>query len=163
QTASGTRSISSAIRVIDSARASAARSASVKNGASRHTATAARRCGVSSAFEMPMSTQTAQPLIWLTRRCTSSRVTGGMGPLETMAPSVTRGCTASCMTATGSLILACMVRVLRPDDGSRGAGVTEKDDVELGERVGLHDDVEGDDPFAGDREHERGAHVATRR
>src|SRR5262245_37861475 len=112
---------------------------------------------------MPISTQTAQPLIWLTRRCTSSRVTGEMGPLETMAPSVTRGCTASCMTATGSLILACTVRVLRPDDGSRGAGVTEKDDVELGERVGLHDDVEGDDPFAGDREHERGAHVATRR
>ncbi len=50
QTGSGTQSPVSAWRAQDSARARAARSASVKNGASRQAETVARRSSLSPAF-----------------------------------------------------------------------------------------------------------------
>jgi hypothetical protein len=52
-------------------------------GASRQATTAKRRSSVSPAclaLRAPASTQKLQPLIWLTRRWTSSRVTCGTPP-----------------------------------------------------------------------------------
>src|SRR3989442_1681598 len=98
---SGTGSSLSLKRVPASATASAARSASLKYGDSRHEATPQIRSSGSPASRssrLCMSTQKLQPLIWLARRWTSLCVVGGMPPF---AAAFARASSAWSASGTG--------------------------------------------------------------
>jgi hypothetical protein len=100
------------MRVSDSVSASAARSASVKYGASRHAATVNSRSSVSPACFMKracMSTHTLQPLIWLARSCTRPIVFAGTPPFSAVFPSACSAFMASGIRTAILLIRACIV------------------------------------------------------
>src|SRR5262249_50552401 len=95
-----------------SVRASAARSASLKYGASRHAATVKRRSSVSPACLISracMSTHTPQPLIWLARNSTSPSVAFGTPLFPTADDNSWSAFMASGRIIAGLFILDCII------------------------------------------------------
>src|SRR3954467_6078471 len=147
-TSSGTGSPGWGSSVAASVSASAARSASVKYGDSRHAATPKSRSSLSPALRSSaacMSTQTLQPLSWLARTSTSSAVGSGSPTARIARPRSCSAFRASGRSATGWVMRACILdrsfRVLRPPllvrhcyDGRRREKVTVTDTEWLAQR-----------------------------
>jgi len=95
--------------VAASVSASAARSASLKYGASRHAATRWMRSLLSpkcSSSRVWMSTHTLQPLIWLARSVTIASVASGIPACFAEAPSCWNASSAPGTVSAGFWILA---------------------------------------------------------